>query len=184
VPLEVTDAASIQQAHELVAGHAAALDVLINNAGAMKGAFRTGADPRLGRLEAGDLDRLFAINATAPVMMTQTFLDLLRAGDRPRVVNISSWLGSIADKNMAGYYGYSASKAALNMLTRILAVELRALGVVAIVMHPGWARTAMGGPRATLEAPEAVAGMLRVIDRLTMNDTARFWDYTGHEMAW
>ncbi len=89
-----------------------------------------------------------------------------------------------ANETRGGWYAYRASKAALNQLLRTLALELQPDGFTIVAISPGWVRTDMGGPRATLSAAESVEGMLGVIDRLTPADTNRFLDYRGQSLAW
>jgi len=78
-------------------------------------------------------------------MMTEKCFPLLEKGTQPVVVNISSNSGSIAQKRAGGDtgYGYSASKAALNMMTKMLSHELRNSGIIVVALHPGWVRTTM-----------------------------------------
>jgi NAD(P)-dependent dehydrogenase (short-subunit alcohol dehydrogenase family) len=151
---------------------------LINNAGARI------RPERLGQLEAGILLDVFALNAVAPLMVAQTYLDLLRVGHRPRIVNISSQMGSLARKQSGGDYSYCASKAALNMHTRALAFDVRGLGITAVAMHPGWVQTDMGGPNAPLTPQESIRGMIAVIDRLAPDDAGRFLQWNGSELPW
>ena len=79
---------------------------------------------------------------------------------------------------------YAVSKAALNMVTRLIAAELQARDIAVISLHPGWVRTDMGGASAPLGVAESVAGMLRVIDALTPADSGRFLGYDGCEVPW
>jgi NAD(P)-dependent dehydrogenase (short-subunit alcohol dehydrogenase family) len=86
---------------------------------------------------------------------------------------------------MGGYYAYRASKAALNAITSSLAIDLgRRHGIIAAVIHPGWVRTDMGGPRAELDPATSVAGLKRVIAGLTAEQAGRFWSYDGKELPW
>ncbi len=116
--------------------------------------------------------------------VTRALLPNLRRGEAKKIVNITSNLGSIADNTDGQFYGYRESKAALNMFTRSLAAELRGDGFTCIVMNPGWVQTDMGGPRAPLQAPESIAGIRGVIDRLTPADSGTFWTYEGKQMPW
>jgi NAD(P)-dependent dehydrogenase (short-subunit alcohol dehydrogenase family) len=98
-------------------------------------------------------------------------------------VSITSGYGSVS--NNSGFpYHYSASKAALNQYTRSLAADVAKDHVTAIVLDPGWVRTDMGGPDATLTPDRSVAGMIAVIDDLTPRATSRFLDHQGVEQPW
>ena len=187
VPLDVTDAASIDSAHDEVARNVDALDVLVNNAG-------VGSDSRdfddvpatrdFGHLEAGPMLRLIHTNSVAPIIVAQRFMGLLGRGTDPKVVSISSIVGSIAIKDYGGDHAYSASKSALNMFMRSLSADLRGEGIIVTVLHPGWVRTDMGGPQGPVSIEESVEGLLKVIDGLTMDQTGGFLDYRGHVLPW
>ena len=184
VPLDVTDAGSIRDAHAVVRRQVDGLDLLINNAGMYS--TRGSADPteRLGELRFEDALLLLRANAVGPLMVTQQFLDLLAAGHRSRVVAISSEYGSVSE-NTAGFpYYYAASKAALNMLMRSLAAEARPRGIVAALLDPGWVSTDMGGPEAPVTPARSVAGMMRVIDGLGARDSGRFLTWEGRAAPW
>jgi NAD(P)-dependent dehydrogenase (short-subunit alcohol dehydrogenase family) len=113
--------------------------------------------------------------------VTRVFLPLLTRSSHPRVVNISSLAGSIATKEDSRHYCYSASKAALNMLTRAMAAELRPRGVTVVAVTPGWVKTEMGGPRAPLTVEESAASLAATIDRLTHHDAGHFLDRDGRK---
>jgi len=181
--LDVADAASIRAAHAAVRRRTKALDLLINNAGVYSR--RGSADPseRLGTLRFDDALHVLRTNAVAPLMVTQQCLDLLAAGRAPRVVAISSEYGSVSENDGFPYY-YAASKAALNMLMRSLAADVRRRGIVAAILDPGWVRTDMGGPQAPLTPARSVAGMMRVIDGLTARDSGRFYTWEGTVAPW
>ena len=84
-------------------------------------------------------------------------------------MNISSDNGSISRKMYPGKYGYSASKAALNMMTKILSVELRSHGILVVSLHPGWVKTSMTRKEnAPLEPSDSIGGMMQVIESLGM----------------
>lgn len=180
VPLDVTDRASIAAAATAVAAQVEGLDVLINNAAINPPAH----SQTLASLTADRMLTIFQVNSVAPLMVVQAFVDLLRAGQHPRIVNISSGMGSMQDTTAGGSYGYRASKAALNMVTRTLAADLRGDGVVTITMNPGWVKTDMGGPGARLEPAESAAGVLRVIAGLTAADNGRFFNWDGTPHPW
>jgi NAD(P)-dependent dehydrogenase (short-subunit alcohol dehydrogenase family) len=93
-------------------------------------------------------------------------------------------MGSIGDNTSGGYYAYRSSKAAANAVMKSLAVDLSARGIIAVPIHPGWVRTDMGGPNATVDAVDSVAGMRKVIASLTPADTGRFLQFQGKELPW
>lgn len=154
------------------------VDLLVNNAGMGVGGHDFAAE------DWGQLARFFQVNATGPMQLAQALLPNLLAGTGRRVVNVTSKMGSIADNTSGGAYGYRASKAALNMLTKSMSIDLRADGIVAIVIHPGWVATDMGGPAAPLSSTESVAGMLKVVEGLGPEDSGRFLSYLGETIPW
>jgi NAD(P)-dependent dehydrogenase (short-subunit alcohol dehydrogenase family) len=155
-----------------------AIDLLINNAG-------MGVGGRAFHEEDFDgLARFFEVNAIAPMRLSQLLLDNLRAGRGKTIVNVTSKMGSIDDNTSGGAYGYRGSKAALNMLTKSMALDLRREGIQAIVIHPGWVATDMGGSAAPLSTPDSVKGMLAVVDGLGPEQSGHFFDYSGAELPW
>jgi NAD(P)-dependent dehydrogenase (short-subunit alcohol dehydrogenase family) len=83
-----------------------------------------------------------------------------------------------------GMYAYRSSKAAANAVMKSMALDLAPRGIVAVPIHPGWAKTDMGGANAPVEPAESVAGVRRVIDGLTLERAGRFWQYDGTELPW
>lgn len=176
--LDVTDEETIDGSAKEVQSQEGGLDLLINNAGVNP------SGERPGRLDAETMLHTFHVNAVGPMMVAQRFLDLLRAGDDPKIVNVSSTLGSLTQKSSGGGYSYSSSKAALNMLTRTLAFDLRSDDVIVVAVHPGWVRTDMGGGAAPLDPDESTRGVLQVVDDLTLSDSGKFYTYRGREAPW
>lgn len=180
IPLEVTDPAQIAAAKDHVRSHTNALDVLINNAA---------IDPdddaqRFGRIDPDVMLHTLHINTVAPLLIAQAFVDLLEASSLGRIVNISSQMGSIAQRDYGGSYAYCASKAALNMSTRGLAADLSRQGIVCVAIDPGWVKTDMGGRSAPLEREESARGLLRVIEHLTRTDNGAYKRWNGHGLPW
>lgn len=175
-PLEVADADSVAALALRLDG--APIDVVVNNAG-----YGTRA-PTLADLDVAELEHYFRVNAMGPLRVTKALLPNLRAGGARRVVQVTSKMGSIADNQRGGSYGYRASKAALNMINQSLSVDLREDGFTCVVLHPGWVKTDMGGARAPLDAPASVSGMVAVIDGLSPDDTGRFLNYDGSGIPW
>jgi NAD(P)-dependent dehydrogenase (short-subunit alcohol dehydrogenase family) len=175
-PLDVADGGSVRALAERLQG--APIDVLVNNAG-------TGGDSSpLADLDFERMARFFSVNSIGPLRLAQALMPNLRAGSRRLIVSLTSQMGSIASNDQGGYYGYRASKAALNMLNRTLALELAGKGYTCVVLNPGWVRTDMGGAGAPLTPEASVRGLLRLIDRLTPKDTGSFFSWNGERVAW
>ena len=113
------------------------------------------------------------------------FIDLIKKGNDPKIINISSQLGSItAQKPNWGSYAYNSSKAVMNMITRHLSFDLEQDGIITISMHPGWVQTDMGGAHAAVTPPDSAAGILKVAMGLTAEDNGKFYIYNGEIHPW
>ncbi|MCE2470909.1 MAG: SDR family oxidoreductase [Anaerolineae bacterium] len=179
--LDVNDESSIAAAVQAVSAAAASLDVLINNAGIFpKGDH---ASRGLGNLTSEALSELITTNAVSPLIVTQACRDLLQLAENPRVVMISSGLGSV-QATRGGPYAYRMSKAAMNMAARVLAFDGAMAGITTITTHPGWVQTDMGGAGADITATDSAAGLLALISGLKSADNGRFFRYDGAELDW
>lgn len=137
--LDVRDEESIARLAKDIGTQYGVLDVLVNNAGINYDTYAHARDVELDRVR-----RTLEVNLFGAWRMVQVFLPLLAASEHPRVVNVSSGLGSLASM-AGGTPAYATSKAALNALTRMLADELRAEKVLVNACCPGWIATDMGG---------------------------------------
>ena len=183
LPVDVGREESRRDLFRALAAETERIDLVINSAGILSG--NEEFSYRLGELRQDDLCRTLLINSVAPLLIVEGVLPLLRRGTNPVAVNISSDNGSISRRNYAGKYGYCASKAALNMITKILSVELRGHGIVVVSLHPGWVKTSMTrNENAPLEPSESISGMTKAIESLTLEDTGRFLDWRGNEIPW
>jgi len=179
IPLDVSGPESRENVHKTVKDNFDYLDILINNAG-MTGKRQLS----LGNLIEDDMLRVFNVNSISPVLMTEMFVDLLRRSSQPKVVNISSWMGSITHRQNTSNYSYCASKAALNMFSKLLANSLRDEKIIVIPMHPGWVKTRMGTQEAPITPEKSISGMIKVIKSLTLADSGKFLEWTGQEVLW
>jgi NAD(P)-dependent dehydrogenase (short-subunit alcohol dehydrogenase family) len=159
--LDVTDQASIAAAARRVAGRHGKLDVLVNNAAITYDTWERAIDADLTVVREAAETNLYG-----PWRTVQEFLPLLRAGDHPRIVNVSSEAASLASMG-GGTPAYTASKVALNALTRMLAAELRGDRILVNAVCPGWVATDMGGPGGRPVA----AGAASVVWAATLPDS-------------
>lgn len=136
--LDISSQASINQLAAQVE-ELGQLDILVNNAGIL---YDTWQKPSTADLDV--VHEAFETNTFGAWRMCKTFIPLIRRSEHGRIVNVSSEAGSLA--SMSGSTpAYSASKAALNALTRMLAAELRGTGILVNSVCPGWVATEMGG---------------------------------------
>jgi NAD(P)-dependent dehydrogenase (short-subunit alcohol dehydrogenase family) len=185
IELDVASEASIEQFGRTVGGHP--VDVLINNAGVDGRAVGAPAEERdVLQLSAEHFLDEIRINALGPMLVTRALLAALTNAERPRVVNMSSTVGSMEIAATIGRdIGYTVSKAALNMITVKLAMRLRDDGVIAVALHPGILRTALASPgRETEEVGPATAEMLTLIDGLTLARSGMFLRRDGSVHPW
>jgi NAD(P)-dependent dehydrogenase (short-subunit alcohol dehydrogenase family) len=158
----------------------AALDILINNAGVAGGAL---AGQTAVAMNFDAWAKAFAVNTMGPVRVMQALLAQLQRAPSPKVMSVTSQLGALSlDLTLA--YGYSATKAALNKFMRLAAIDLKPQGIAVGVIHPGWVQTDMGGPGAHITPAASAAGIVKVVDSLTLETTGRFWKWDGSLHDW
>lgn len=183
--IDIEDEASIAAAAERTGGP---LDLVIVATGTLHadGVF---PEKAVRDLNAATLARYFAVNATGPALVAKHFLPLLARDRRAVFVALSARVGSISDNRIGGWYGYRASKAALNMLVRTLAIELartRPQGLC-VALHPGTVDTGLSQPfqRGVPEllTPErSAAALLDVVAGLTPADSGGCFAWDGQRV--
>ena len=182
--LDIGDPDSVSSFSTTLAAETDAIDTLVNNAG------MTSAELGVDRFKQGPFDTTpdvvmeqIRVNAIGPMLVTQAVQPLLHAGTDAAVANISSQLGSmVVGAQMPFDVGYNSSKATLNMITVMSATTDKAVTYVAI--HPGYVRTDMGGPRASIDPSESGEGIAAILRGLTPEDSGRFLRWDGTEHPW
>lgn len=183
--LDVADDGSIAALGKALQGRA--IDVLLNNAGTMGNTDFAGGgleDSAFGRSDADDWMHVFRVNVYAPMKLAETLVENVAASEQKKIVTLSSMLGSMGLNTIGGLYAYRASKAAVNAMMKSMAIDLAKRGIVAAPVHPGWARTDMGGPNADIDPVTSVSGVREVIAGLEAERAGRFWAYDGSELPW
>ena len=158
--------------------HPDGIAVLVNNAGVLRSRTHIAVES----YDPDEMSEIFDVNTTGVLRSCHSFAPILKAAgpaavDEPgsagrgsgearpgtvpvaRIVNITSIMGSLAEVDSPRNYAYSVSKAALNMLTRILHREFLPHTIGVLALHPGWVRTAMGGEEAHFSVEESAAGL-------------------------
>ena len=126
------------------------IDILLNVAG-FYGAKINSEPGGLGKFGESDFpewEKIYRINTIGPMKMAEAFVENVAASQRKAIISITSIIGSIGGNPTGIMFGYRASKAALNAVMKAMAIELKPRGITAIPLHPGWAKTDMGGPSA------------------------------------
>jgi NAD(P)-dependent dehydrogenase (short-subunit alcohol dehydrogenase family) len=189
-PLDLTSEETIARAAAHVASIGHERRLVVDATGFLH-AGGLGPERSWRQLDPAHMARAFAVNATGPALLMKHFLPLLPRDGKSVFATLSARVGSIGDNDLGGWYSYRASKAALNQLVRTAAIELRRqrLAAVCVALHPGTVDTGLSAPfaKAGLEvrpAGRAVECLLRVIDRLTAEDSGGFFDYRGDRLPW
>ena len=137
------------------------------------------------------LQSAFAINTIGPALIAKHILSHMDKGEKSAFVALSARVGSIADNRRGGWHAYRASKAALNMLIRTLAIELARTnnGALCVGLHPGTVDTALSKPFLSGSIPlqvfstaQSVDRLLQVIDHLSPAETGRLFAWDGSEI--
>ncbi|MGI8738565.1 MAG: SDR family NAD(P)-dependent oxidoreductase [Gammaproteobacteria bacterium] len=135
------------------------IDILVNNAGVYGP-----RDADFGQTDENRWLATFAVNVIAPMQLCEALVENVARSRRKVIASISSQMGSIEDNSSGGHYVYRASKAALNAVMKSMAIDLGPRGITAVILHPGWVKTDMGGSNALISAAESVSGMRATLD--------------------
>ena len=185
--LDVTKADSVKALADELSG--VAIDVLINN-GAMN-------PDESGQQFGGDIDydawaETMDTNVYGVMRVTKALLPSLLLSEQKKLIHIGTRAGSVGSQLLEtgrkGQFIYRSSKAALNVVAKLLDVELAELGVLTLIIHPGHVATDMGGNTAPLTPEQSVSGMVRCIEflepALDGDANARFVWYDGRSISW
>ncbi|KAF4144003.1 short chain dehydrogenase [Phytophthora infestans] len=155
------------------------IDLLINNAGI--------AQPTIFATATTDsFMQQFEVNVTGPFLVTHALLPNLELAVKTRgdavVLQVSSIVGSISHNNaeneaqVRGHYGYVASKAALNMVTRSLVLDLRDRNIIVVAANPGFVDTEMNSHQGHVKPADSAASMAKIVSNVSLKDSGKFFD--------
>lgn len=189
LPIDLADEASLERAAEAVTAEGESRLVIDATGFLHQGG--EGPEKTWRELDAQKLATAFAINAIGPALLMKHFLPRFPRTGKTVFATLSARVGSIGDNRLGGWYGYRASKAALNQIVRTASVELarRAPDAICVALHPGTVDTQLSVPFAKqgldLHSPDvAAANLLTVLDRLQKEDTGEFFDWQGTRVPW
>lgn len=154
------------------------IDVLVLNAGIL-------SNEVFGHIDADGLQRMrrqFEVNALGPLRIAQALRD--RLVDGAKIGIVTSRMGSMADNTSGGYYGYRASKAAVNAIGRSLAMDLAPRRIAVVLLHPGYVATDMVGGKGDVSPEDAARGLIARLDALTPAQTGSFQHANGAALPW
>lgn len=171
--VDVTTDAGIAKLTSALSGKS--ISLLINNAGLLQ-------DEQLGSIDFDSIRTQMEINAYAPLRVTEALVPQIREGGK--IANITSRMGSIADNDSGGRYGYRASKAALNAFGKSLAVDLNPRGIAVGQLHPGYVKTRMVNFGGLITPEESAKGLAERIAQLNLENSGSFWHSNGEELPW
>lgn len=157
------------------------IDLLINNAAIFQ-------ESSLGSINYDEFHQTLNTNTMAPLQMAEMFMENIKSSTEKTIVNMTGHMGSLDFVSshpdyFPGYYSYRVSKVALNMLTILLAHDLKKYGVKVIALSPGWVNTNMGGPNGELTPEQAVLIMKKFLADCTIDYSGCFFE-KGKELAW
>lgn len=156
------------------------IDILINNAG-VYGPDKAGGQS-LEKITPETMMTLFDINCIGALRVVQLLKDSVISA-QGKIANISSKMGSTEDNTSGGCYAYRASKSALIIVSKSMAIDLATYGVRVITLHPGWVKTDMTGHSGLIDIKESVAGMSRVIENIDQYCPGAFVAYDGQSIS-
>jgi NAD(P)-dependent dehydrogenase (short-subunit alcohol dehydrogenase family) len=151
------------------------IDLLLLNAGILE-------RDSLSSLGVDGFRRQIEVNALGPLLVVHALRD--RLADGGKIALITSRMGSMEDNTSGGYYGYRASKAALNAIGRSLAVDLAPRGISVVLLHPGYVATDMVGGSGDVTPDQAATQLIARIDALDQAHSGSFQHANGTPLPW
>ena len=191
--LDVTDEDSIAAAAAVLQSDSVSLRLILNVAGVLHTSEGMQPERRLAEVQAEHMLWSYRVNALGPLLVAKHFSQLLPRSDPSVFASLSARVGSIGDNRLGGWYAYRAAKAAQNMLTRNLSIELprRHRGLLCVGLHPGTVDTDLSSPfqanvpEGKLFSPErAVRQLLEIINALGPEDQGSCIAWDGQRIPW
>ncbi|MBW4440587.1 MAG: SDR family NAD(P)-dependent oxidoreductase [Plectolyngbya sp. WJT66-NPBG17] len=190
--LDLTDEAQIEQAIAQIKAETSELHYVINCVGVLHDGTMQ-PEKSLRHLNADQLLKYFQINSIGAALLAKHIQPLLKHRDRAILATISAKVGSIGDNQVGGWYGYRASKAALNMFMRTTAIEFKRTcpNAIVVTLHPGTTDTRLSKPFQRSVPPEklfsvdrTVQQLITVLDQLQDSNSGEFFSWDGTKLAW
>jgi NAD(P)-dependent dehydrogenase (short-subunit alcohol dehydrogenase family) len=175
--LDVTDFEHVAEFGEELASFP--VHILVNNAGEIGPETHKGESGQAFHSISLDLlERLYRVNSIAPLYLTQALFPSLRLAGNARTFVLGSTVG-VAKETFGDYYAYRMSKAAVHVAFATLAKDLAQFSILAGVICPGWVRTELGGPQASMEPDDSVRMMIDVMLNFSPEQSGRFVGFDG-----
>jgi NAD(P)-dependent dehydrogenase (short-subunit alcohol dehydrogenase family) len=190
--MDITEESQIVECVQQMRTEVDKLHLVVNCVGLLhEGDFQP--EKSLKHLNSENLLRYFQINSIGSVLLAKYLLPLFRHSDKSVFASISAKVGSITDNEVGGWYGYRASKAALNMFMRTAAIEYGRSSpkTFVVVLHPGTTDTQLSQPfqknvpsGKLFSVDRTVTQLLTVIDQLQAGDSGQFFSWDGSRLPW
>ncbi|MEM1308371.1 MAG: SDR family NAD(P)-dependent oxidoreductase [Cyanobacteria bacterium P01_H01_bin.153] len=192
LPLNATEEGEVAQLAAKIQAQSHRLDLAVNCVGVLH---QENMQPEksLRQIDADQLLQYFRTNSIPAVLLAKHLQTLLRQDSRTVFANLSAKIGSIEDNRLGGWYGYRASKAALNMFLKTTAIEYRRKNpqTIVVALHPGTTDTRLSAPFQRNVPPEklfstdrAASQLLTIVDNLTEADNGAFFSWDGSRLPW
>ncbi|EKQ70017.1 dehydrogenase of unknown specificity [Leptolyngbyaceae cyanobacterium JSC-12] len=192
ITMDVTDEAQIAQGVAQIQQHTPHLHLVVYCVGLLHDGDLQ-PEKSLQQIQPERLMRYFQVNSIGAVLLAKHIIPLLKHRERSVFASISAKVGSIGDNQIGGWYGYRASKAALNMFLRTVAIEYqrKSPNTLVVMLHPGTTDTRLSKPFQRGVPPEklfsverTVAQLLQVISNLQPEDSGQFFSWDGSPLPW
>ncbi|MEM9218934.1 MAG: SDR family NAD(P)-dependent oxidoreductase [Cyanobacteria bacterium P01_F01_bin.150] len=192
IPMDITDEAQIIAGFEQIQSQVQQIHLVVNCVGFLHNE-TIQPEKSLRHLNADQLTRYFQVNSIGAILLAKHLVTLLKGSDRSIFANISAKVGSIGDNYLGGWYGYRASKTALNMFMRTAAIEYGRKSPKTIIanLHPGTTDTRLSKPFQRNVPPgklfpveKSVGLLLKVIGQLKQEDSGHFFSWDGSRLPW
>ena len=175
--LEVTQASAIDSLVTSLDGRP--VDILINNAGVYGQ-----SNNDFGNTNTEQWLNALNINTIAPLKIMEALAENIAASEKRIIASMSSKMGSMDDNGSGGSYVYRSTKAALNAIMVSAAHDLKPRGITAIILHPGWVRTDMGGPNGEISTAESATQLRNILAKVSLENAGDFYDIDGSIIPW
>ena len=192
LPMDITQESQISSAVEKISAETDKLHLVINCVGILhEGEMQP--EKSLRQINPENLMRYFQINSIGGILLAKHLQPLFKHKEKNIFACISAKIGSIGDNRLGGWYGYRASKAALNMFMRTTAIEYsrRCPKTIIVTLHPGTTDTKLSQPFQRNVPPEklfpvehTVKLLLGVISNLKPEDSGEFFSWDGSRLPW
>lgn len=190
--LDITNESQISEAIQQISTQVNKLHLVVNCVGLLhEGSLQP--EKSLRQINPENLLRYFQINSIGAVLLAKHLLPLFKHGERSVFASISAKVGSISDNQLGGWYGYRASKAALNMFMRTAAIEYGRSSpkTLVVTLHPGTTDTRLSRPfqknvpaEKLFSVERTVTQLLGVIEQLKEGDSGQFFSWDGSRLPW